>query len=79
MSQNEGYIVQNFYAVDGFGDAFYGQYFISDLTVRTKINVRIFTAGRTDLIQLDFLQGFLSGSSLFGFGSICGETGDEVL
>ena len=79
MSQNEGYIVQNLYAVDGLGDAFYGQHFISDLTVRTEINVRIFTAGRTDLIQLDFLQSFLSGSSLFGFGSVCRETGDEFL
>ena len=36
----------------------------------TEINVRIFTAGRIDLIQLDFFQGTFSGSSLFGFGSV---------
>ena len=71
MSDDKGDVVKNFHTVDGFADAFYGQNFISDFTVGTEINVWIFTAGRTDLIQLDFFQGTFTGSSLFGFGSVC--------
>ena len=58
-AQDEGNVVQNLHAVDGLGKAFYGEHFISDLAVGTEINVGIFTAGRTDLIQLDFFQGTL--------------------
>ena len=79
MAQDKGNVVQNLYTVNGLADAFYRKHFISDLTVGTEINVRIFTAGRTHLIQLDFFQGTFSGGSLFGFGSIGAETGDELL
>ena len=59
MAEDEGDVVQNLHAVDGLADAFYGEHFISDFAVGTEINVGIFTAGRTDLIQLDFFQGTL--------------------
>ena len=38
---------------------------VSDFTVGTEINIRIFSAGRPDLIQLNLFQGFLTGSRLF--------------
>lgn len=50
VSDNKGNVVKNFYTVNGFTDSVYGQNFISDFTVWTEINVRIFTAGRTDVI-----------------------------
>jgi len=78
-SKCERNIIEYFYAVDGLGKILYHQYFIADLTFRTEINVRIFTAGRTDLIQLDFFQSTFSGSGLFGFGSVGTESGDKVL
>ena len=78
-AQSEGEIVQNFYTVDGFGKSFYHQNFISNLSVGTEVNVRIFPAGRAHLIQLDLFQGAFSGGRLFGFGSIGRETGDKFL
>ena len=62
MAEDEGDVVQNLHAVDGLADAFYGEHFISDFAVGTEINIGIFTAGRTDLIQLDFFQGTFTGS-----------------
>ena len=79
MAQNKGNIIQNLHAVDGLGQAFHGQHFISDLAVRTEINVRILPAGGTDLVQLDFLQSLLSGGCLLGLGSVSRETGDKFL
>ena len=57
----------------------HSQYLVTDLTLGTEVNIRIFSAGRLNIIQLNFFQGTFSGSSLLGFGSICGETGDELL
>ena len=79
MAEDEGDVVQNLHTVDGLADAFYGEHFISDFAVGTEINVGIFTAGRTDLIQLDFFQGTFTARSLFGFGSVGAEPGDELL
>ena len=79
MAKDKGYIVQNLYTIDGFGQSLYGQNLVTDLAIRPEVNVRIFTTGRTNLIQLNFFQSFLSGSCLLGFGSICRETGDEFL
>ena len=79
VSDDEGDIVEYLDAVDGLGNAFNGQDFIADLTVRTEVNIRVFTAGRTDLVELNLFQGTLSGSRLLGFGSVRGETGDEFL
>ena len=79
MSDDKGDIVEHLDAVDGLGNAFDGQNFIADLTVRTEVDIWVFTAGRTDLVELNLFQGTLSGSRLLGFGSIRGETGDEFL
>ena len=79
MSHDKGDIIQDLYTVDSLCQPFYGQYFVTNLSVWTEINIRILSAGRFDFIQFDFLQSFLSGSSLFGFGSICRETLDKIL
>ena len=52
---------------------------VSDLPVGAEINVGIFSAGGSDLIQLDLLQCTLTGGSLLGFGSVRREAGDEFL
>ena len=67
MSESEGDIVQHLLAVDCLGESFHGEDFISDLTVRAEVDIRILSAGRLDLIELDLFQGALSGSRLFGF------------
>ena len=79
MPQNKGNIIQNLHAVDGLGQTLYGQHFISDLAVRTEIDVGVLPAGGTDLVQLDFLQSLLSGGCLLGLGSVSRETGDKFL
>ena len=79
VSQDEGDVVQHLHAVDGLGDALYGQHLVADLAVRTEIDVRIFAAGGTQLLQLDFFQGLFPGGRLAGLGSVGGETGDEFL
>ena len=78
-SEDKGNIVEDFYAVDGLGKIGDRKHFVSNLAVRTEIDVRIFPAGRFDLVKLDLFKSFLSGSSLLGFGSVRGEAGDEVL
>ena len=57
----------------------HSQYLVTDLTLGTEVNIRIFSAGRLNIIQLNFFQCTFSGSSLLGLGSICGETGDKLL
>ena len=57
----------------------HGQNLVADLAERTEINVRILTAGRTDVVQLNLLKGPLTGSGLLGLGSIGGEALDEFL
>ena len=79
MVQCKCQVVQNLDSVDGFGKSFHGQHFVSDVTVWTEINVRVFTAGWFDLIQFNFFQGTFSGCCLFGFGSIGAEPGNKVL
>ena len=79
MSHDEGDVVKNLFPVNGFGDPFHSEHFISDLPVGTEIDVGILSAGRTDLVQLDLFQGALSGGRLLGFGGVGGETGDEFL
>ncbi len=79
MSHDEGHIVQYLLPVYGLGEVFHREYFVSDLPVGAEVDVRIFSAGRLDLIQLNLFQGTLSGGSLLGLGSVCGETGDELL
>ncbi len=79
MSYGKGNIVKNFFTVDRLGKVGYSQYFISNFTVWFEVNVRIFTAGRTERIKLDFFQCTFSGSCLLGFGSIGTESLDKVL
>jgi len=79
VPHNEGNVVEHLFPVNRFGKPFYGQHFIADFTIGTEINIRIFSAGGPDFIQLYFFQGTFPGGSLFGLGSIGGETGDEVL
>ena len=79
VAEGEGNIVKDLDAVDRLGEILDLQYFISDLAVRAEIDVRIFTAGRTDVIQLDFFQCTLSGGCLLGLGSVGREAGDEIL
>ena len=57
MSDDKGDIVEHLDAVDGLGNAFDGQNFIADLSVRTEIDIWIFAAGWTHVIKLDFFQG----------------------
>ena len=47
---------EDVYKRQGLGNAFDGQNFIADLTVRTEIDIRVFTAGRTDLVELNLFQ-----------------------
>ncbi len=54
MSQGKAYVVQDLLAVDGFGQTFNRENFVADLTVRTEIDIRVFTAGRTDIVELNF-------------------------
>ena len=58
--QSKGNVVENLLAVDRLAQIGHGQNLISDLSCRTEINVRILTAGRTDLIKLDLLKSTLS-------------------
>ncbi len=57
----------------------HGEHLVSDLPVRAEVDVRIFAAGRPDLLQFDLFQSPLSGGSLLGFGGVGGEAGDEFL
>ena len=79
MTDDERNVVEYFNAVDGFTDAFYCENLVSDFPVRTKIDIRVFPAGRPDVLQLDFLQCPLTGGCLLGFGSVGRETGNEFL
>ena len=58
---------------------FNGENFISDFTVRTEINERIFAARRLDIIELDFFERAFSGSGLLGLRCVRGKAGDELL
>ena len=63
MAKDKGYIVQNLYTIDGFGQSLYGQNLVTDLAIRTEVNVRIFTAGRTNSCSsLIFSSFFLLAS-----------------
>ena len=79
MAQGEGDIVKELHAVNGLGNTFNMEDFVANFTVWLEVDIWILTAGRTNLIQLDFLKGTFSGSGLFGFGSVGGETLDEFL
>ena len=79
MPHDEGNIVKDLDPVDGLGQVGDGQHFVADLSVRTEIDIGIFTAGRLDLIQLDLFKGTFTAGRLFGFGSVGGETGNEFL
>ena len=54
-SQGKGDIVENLYTVDGLCKSLNGENFVSDLTGRTEVDIRVFSAGRTDLVELDLL------------------------
>ena len=79
MTESEADVVENFYTIDGLGKVLDHKYFVSDLAVRTEVDVRIFTAGWTHVVKLDLLQGTLTGSSLLGLGSVGTESGNEFL
>ena len=79
MAQGEGDIVKELHAVNGLGNTFNMEDFVANFTVWLEVDIWILTAGRTNLIQLGFLKGTFSGSGLFGFGSVGGETLDEFL
>ena len=77
-AQSEGNVIQHLFTVDGLGQMLHSQYLVTDLTLGTEVNIGIFSAGRLNIIQLNFFQCTFSGSSLLGLGSICGETGDKL-
>ena len=54
-SQGKGNIVENLYAVDGLCKSLNGENLVSDLTGRTEVDIRVFSAGRADLVKLDLL------------------------
>ena len=72
-------MIQDQLTINTLSEILYHQNVISDLTVGTEINIRIFTAGGFDFIQLDFFQSSLTGGRLFGFGGIGRKTGNELL
>ena len=78
-SKSERNVIQNLHAINGFGKIFDHENFISNFTVWTEVDVGIFTAGRTHVIQLDFLKGSLTGGCLLGFGSVGTESGNKFL
>ena len=53
--------------------------FVTDLAVWTEIDIWVFTAGRTHIVKLDLFQGTLTGSRLFGLGSVGTESGNKLL
>ena len=79
MSECKGNIIQNLYAINGFGKIFYHKNFVTDLAVWTEVDVWVFTAGWTHVIKLNLLQGTLTGGSLFGLGSVGAESGNKFL
>ena len=76
---NKRNIVQDLHAIYCFGNPFYRKDFIADFTVGTKIDIRVFPAGRPDFFQFNFFQGAFPAGSLFGFGGISREAGNELL
>ena len=71
---------KHFHAVNSLRQTFYGKHFISDLAVRTEINIwDIFCWMAAMSSKLDLLQGAFSRSRLLGFGSVCAESGDKLL
>ena len=79
MPCHERDVIQHLLAVDGLGQMFHGQDFVADLPVRAEIDIGVLSAGGLDVVQLNLLQGALSGSGLFGLGGVGGEAGDEFL
>ena len=78
-ADDKGNIIQNLYSVNGLGKVFYGKNLITDLTFRTEINIRIFTAGRFHIVQLNFFQSTFSGGCLLRLGSVGTESLDKFL
>ena len=76
---DEGDVIEHLYAVDGLREVLHLEDIVTDLTVRLKYDVRILTRGRLDVVELDLLEGTLTGGRLLGFGSIGRETLDELL
>ena len=56
MSHYEGDVLEYIYAVDFLADILNGKYFITDLSVGPEIDIRVFTARRTDVIELDLFK-----------------------
>ena len=79
MSEDKGNVIQYLFTIDGLGQIVNRKNFISDFTFRTEINIRIFSAGGSDLIQFNFFQCTLTAGSLLGFTCICRETGNKFL
>ena len=79
MSECERNVIQNFYTVDGLGKVLHHKDFVTDLAVWTEVDVWVFTAGRTHIVKLDLFQGTLTGSRLFGLGSVGTESGNKLL
>ena len=70
MTECERNVIQNFHTVDGLGKVLHHKDFVTDLAVWTEIDIWVFTAGRTHIVKLDLFQGTLTGSRLFGLGSV---------
>lgn len=47
MTYGKRYMIQYFFAINGFGQVGHSKDFITDLSVWFKINIRVFTAGWT--------------------------------
>ena len=79
MVNIEGYVIENLLTIDGLRYVGDEEYVVTDLTLRTEVDVRVLTAGRTDVFEFDLLEGLLTGSSLLGLRSVSREAGDEFL
>ncbi len=59
----------------GLGQFDHIQDLVSDFALLFENDTRVAAVGWFDLFDREFFQGLFTGSSLFGFGGIRGETG----
>ena len=76
---DKGDVVEELDAADGLRQMLHGQNLIADLAVGTEVDERVLTGRGLDFVELDLLEGTLSGGRLLGLGSVRGEAGDEFL
>ena len=64
VADDETEMVDDLYAVHGFGEVFDGENLIADLAIRPEVDVRVFAGRRPDIIELNLLQSTLAARCL---------------